>query len=106
MHLLSRAVGPKVVPYITFEPAEHVNLTRFELEGLPKLIEWLEERPVSSAPSLIISPQKLLSDARLMMENHKDDDPELAITNQSSLFWITRQKTYDGSWWTYFNVPE
>lgn len=94
------------MPYVTFEPIEHVHLTPFEVKGLPMLVEWLKQRTSRSAPPLIIDADKLLSEASAMISEHENDDPELAITNQSSLFWITRQKSIDGSWWTYFNVPE
>lgn len=81
------------MPYVTFHPIKKVYLTRQEIEGLTKLIEWLDHLPPAkrSVPSLLISPEKLLIDARQLVEEHKDDDQDKAITNQPSLFWLTRQ---------------
>ena len=60
------------------EEEETVHLTKLEFNGLKALIQYL-----SRSKSLVdgISDQKsLLNEAKLMIEDHKDDDAELAIT--------------------------
>ena len=60
------------------EEEKTIHLTKLEFNGLKALIQYL-----SRSKSLVdgISDQKsLLNEAKLMIEDHKDDDAELAIT--------------------------
>ena len=62
----------------SIEEEKAVHLTKLEFNGLKALIQYL-----SRSKSLVdgISDQKsLLNEAKLMIEDHKDDDAELAIT--------------------------
>ncbi|XP_061590194.1 lysine (K)-specific demethylase 2Bb [Cololabis saira] len=58
------------------------HLTEFELTGLKKLVEKLESLPENkkSVPLGIENPQALLEHIKVMLKEHADDDPELAIT--------------------------
>ena len=63
----------------SIEEEKAVHLTKLEFNGLKALIQYL-----SRSKSLVdgISDQKsLLNEAKLMIEDHNDDDAELAITN-------------------------
>ncbi|KAH7637477.1 lysine-specific demethylase 2b-like protein [Dermatophagoides farinae] len=101
-----------VGPFITFVPNEKIHLTKYEIIGLKKLIQWLSQkfdkfkREIRKSneqqqqqqmlrnnliPELIISPENLLDDARKMIEEHENDNQELAITNRPVLFWFTKK---------------
>ena len=101
-----------VGPFITFVPNEKIHLTKYEIIGLKKLIQWLSQkfdkfkREIRKSneqqqqqqmlrnnliPELIISPENLLDDARKMIEEHENDNHELAITNRPVLFWFTKK---------------
>ena len=81
------------VPVISFTPTTKVHLTSFEISGLSAIIKFLTQLPLSkrSVPELLMYPEKLLFDARKLVEEHKDDDLNHSITNQPSLFWITKK---------------
>ncbi|XP_013859222.1 lysine (K)-specific demethylase 2Bb isoform X2 [Austrofundulus limnaeus] len=64
------------------------HLTQFELIGLRTLIEKLESLPENKkcAPEGIENPQALLEDMKVVLKEHADDDPKLAITGVPVVF--------------------
>ncbi|CAB1447789.1 unnamed protein product [Pleuronectes platessa] len=65
------------------------HLTEFELSGLRKLVEKLESLPENKkcVPEGIENPQALLDDIKLVLKEHADDDPKLAITGLPVVLW-------------------
>uniref|UniRef100_H3CUL0 [histone H3]-dimethyl-L-lysine(36) demethylase n=1 Tax=Tetraodon nigroviridis TaxID=99883 RepID=H3CUL0_TETNG len=65
------------------------HLTSFELSGLRMLVEKLESLAESkkSVPEGIEHPQALLEDMKVVLKEHADDDPRLAITGIPVVYW-------------------
>ncbi|XP_029940005.1 lysine (K)-specific demethylase 2Bb isoform X2 [Salarias fasciatus] len=65
------------------------HLTEFELNGLGTLVEKLESLPENKkcVPVGIENPQALLEDIKLLLKEHADDDPKLAITGVPVVSW-------------------
>uniref|UniRef100_A0A7N8XB08 Lysine-specific demethylase 2B n=1 Tax=Mastacembelus armatus TaxID=205130 RepID=A0A7N8XB08_9TELE len=65
------------------------HLTEFELNGLRTLVEKLESLPDSkkSFPEGLENPQALLEDIKVLLKEHAEDDPKLAITGVPVVFW-------------------
>uniref|UniRef100_A0A8C7Y169 Lysine-specific demethylase 2B n=1 Tax=Oryzias sinensis TaxID=183150 RepID=A0A8C7Y169_9TELE len=65
------------------------HLTQFELIGLRTLVEKLESLPENKKciPVGIENPQGLLEDMKVVLKEHTDDDPKLAITGAPVVFW-------------------
>ncbi|KAF3849136.1 hypothetical protein F7725_015633 [Dissostichus mawsoni] len=65
------------------------HLTEFELSGLRKLVEKLESLPENKkcVPEGIENPQALLEDMKVLLKEHADDDPKLAITGVPVVYW-------------------
>ncbi|XP_049908967.1 lysine-specific demethylase 2B isoform X3 [Epinephelus moara] len=65
------------------------HLTEFELSGLKTLVEKLESLPENKkcVPEGIENPQALLEDMKVVLKEHADDDPKLAITGVPVVFW-------------------
>ncbi|KAM6902108.1 lysine (K)-specific demethylase 2Bb [Xenentodon cancila] len=65
------------------------HLTEFELIGLKTLVEKLESLPENkkSVPLGIENPQALLEDIKVVLKEHADDDPKLAITGVPVVYW-------------------
>ncbi|XP_010778560.1 lysine (K)-specific demethylase 2Bb isoform X1 [Notothenia coriiceps] len=65
------------------------HLTEFELSGLRKLVEKLESLPENKkcVPEGIENPQALLEDMKVLLKEHADDDPQLAITGVPVVYW-------------------
>ncbi|XP_019937456.2 lysine (K)-specific demethylase 2Bb isoform X3 [Paralichthys olivaceus] len=65
------------------------HLTEFELSGLRTLVEKLESLPENKkcVPEGIENPQALLEDIKLVLKEHADDDPKLAITGLPVVLW-------------------
>ena len=61
------------------EEEKTIHITKLEFNGLKTLIQYL-----SRSKSVVdgIDQQSLLNEAKLMIEDHKDDDADLAITGQ------------------------
>ena len=64
-------------------------LTKWEQEGLQKLIDYVVGLPPTKkgVPKDIPNPEKLLEDAKNMLVQHADDDHELAVTGFPVLQW-------------------
>ncbi|KAI9534648.1 hypothetical protein NQZ68_010031 [Dissostichus eleginoides] len=62
---------------------------KFELSGLRKLVEKLESLPENKkcVPEGIENPQALLEDMKVLLKEHADDDPKLAITGVPVVYW-------------------
>uniref|UniRef100_A0A673MAK4 Lysine-specific demethylase 2B n=1 Tax=Sinocyclocheilus rhinocerous TaxID=307959 RepID=A0A673MAK4_9TELE len=65
------------------------HLTEFELNGLKALVEKLESLPETKkcVPEGIEDPQALLDDVKVVLKEHADDNPELAITGSPIVCW-------------------
>ncbi|XP_031711827.1 lysine (K)-specific demethylase 2Bb isoform X2 [Anarrhichthys ocellatus] len=65
------------------------HLTEFELSGLRTLVEKLESLPENKkcVPEGIENPQALLEDMKVVLKEHADDDPKLAITGVPVVYW-------------------
>ncbi|KAF7667541.1 hypothetical protein LDENG_00057710 [Lucifuga dentata] len=65
------------------------HLTEFELNGLKTLVEKLESLPENKkcVPEGIEDPQSLLEDMKVVLKEHADDNPKLAITGVPVVFW-------------------
>ncbi|XP_069580527.1 lysine (K)-specific demethylase 2Bb isoform X1 [Brachyistius frenatus] len=65
------------------------HLTEFELNGLRTLVEKLESLPENKkcVPVGIENPQALLEDVKVVLKEHADDDPKLAITGVPVVSW-------------------
>ncbi|RXN15979.1 lysine-specific demethylase 2B-like isoform X1 [Labeo rohita] len=84
------------------------HLTEFELSGLKALVEKLESLPETKkcVPEGIEDPQALLDDVKVVLKEHADDNPKLAITGSPIVCWpkktgkprpVNRPKTKMGS---------
>uniref|UniRef100_A0A3B3V1Q6 Lysine-specific demethylase 2B n=1 Tax=Poecilia latipinna TaxID=48699 RepID=A0A3B3V1Q6_9TELE len=69
--------------------AQWTHLTQHELIGLRTLVEKLESLPENKkcVPVGIESPQGLLDDMKVVLKEHADDDPKLAITGVPVVLW-------------------
>ncbi|XP_075901092.1 lysine (K)-specific demethylase 2Bb [Nelusetta ayraudi] len=65
------------------------HLTEFELSGLRTLVGKLESLPENKrcVPEGIENPQALLEDMKLVLKEHADDEPKLAITGVPVVSW-------------------
>ncbi|XP_051541244.1 lysine-specific demethylase 2B-like isoform X2 [Myxocyprinus asiaticus] len=65
------------------------HLTEFELSGLKALVENLESLPETKrcVPEGIKDPQALLDDMKVVLKEHADDNPKLAITGSPIVCW-------------------
>uniref|UniRef100_A0A672PAY5 Lysine-specific demethylase 2B n=1 Tax=Sinocyclocheilus grahami TaxID=75366 RepID=A0A672PAY5_SINGR len=65
------------------------HLTEFELNGLKALVEKLESLPETKkcVPEGIEDPQALLDDVKVVLKEHADDNPKLAITGSPIVCW-------------------
>ncbi|KAM9306545.1 lysine (K)-specific demethylase 2Bb isoform 2-T2 [Pholidichthys leucotaenia] len=70
-------------------PSRWTHLTKFELSGLRKLVEKLEELPENKkcVPEGIDDPLGLLEHIKVVLKDHADDDPNLAITGVPVVRW-------------------
>jgi len=64
------------------EEIKHVHLTPLELHGLKSIVMYLHSLPSSkkNVPELISDPVALIHDVRCLVEQHRHDSHELAIT--------------------------
>jgi len=69
-------------------------LTSFELNGLKAITLWLKRLAYNkrSVPDLIVNPEALLNDAKLLIDDHSSDEHHLAATGKSLLFWNNKPK--------------
>ena len=70
-------------------PSHHVHLTQPELRGLTLILFYLHSRRVDQqdVPVLIPDPLALLLSVKKLLETHKDDCPDKAVTGQYILRW-------------------
>ncbi|XP_035448164.2 jmjC domain-containing histone demethylation protein 1 [Spodoptera frugiperda] len=63
-------------------PKEHVHLTQNELHGLKAIVMYLHQLPAArkSVPELLSDPIALVKDVRTLVEQHRHDKQQLAIT--------------------------
>ncbi|KAJ8346664.1 hypothetical protein SKAU_G00280650 [Synaphobranchus kaupii] len=69
--------------------ARWTHLTVFELKGLAVLVDKLESLPENkrNVPQGINQPNSLLQDMRVILKEHADDDPQLALTGIPVVCW-------------------
>jgi len=67
----------------------HPHLTPFELTGIRAIVLYLHSLPANkkNVPSLMKDPVSLVKDMRTIVEAHKNDKHERAITGRPLLFW-------------------
>ena len=60
----------------------HVHLSPFELHGLKSIVMYLHSLPSTkkNVPELMKDPVALIHDVRCLVEQHRHDSPEAAIT--------------------------
>lgn len=82
----------KLDPHITIPPEEHPHLTQYELHGLKAIVMYLHALPTSKkcVPELITDPIALIRDVRTVVEKHRYDKAELAVTSKPVLEWWSR----------------
>ncbi|XP_046416749.1 jmjC domain-containing histone demethylation protein 1-like [Neodiprion fabricii] len=61
---------------------EHIHLTPFELHGLKAIVMYLHSLPSTkkNVPELIRDPVALIHDVRCLVEQHRHDNPDAAVT--------------------------
>lgn len=61
---------------------QHVHLTPFELHGLKAIVMYLHSLPSTkkNVPELIRDPVALIHDVRCLVEQHRHDNPDDAVT--------------------------
>lgn len=66
---------------------QHVHLTPFELHGLKAIVMYLHLLPSTkkNVPELIRDPVALIHDVRCLVEQHRHDNPEAAVTGNPVL---------------------
>ncbi|CAL8278747.1 unnamed protein product [Merluccius merluccius] len=71
--------------------SRRTHLTEFELEGLKALVDMLEALPENKKciPEGLENPQALLGHIKVLLKEHADDDPKLAITGVPVVSWPT-----------------
>lgn len=84
-----RLLGTKVERTAFIEHLGHQNITPQELFGLKAIVMYIHALAVSkkNVPPLIPQPIELVRDIRELVEKHRDDDKELAVTGKPLLFW-------------------
>jgi len=68
-------------------PSTHIHLTAQELHGMKNIVLYLHQLPSyrKNIPELIKDPIALIKDVRTLVEFHRGDSPELAITGRNVL---------------------
>ncbi|XP_013776610.2 lysine-specific demethylase 2A-like isoform X2 [Limulus polyphemus] len=71
-----------------------VHLTQFELSGIKAVVNWLQRLPANKkcVPDLIANPEALLLDVKMLLQEHKNDNPQLACTGKFVLWWPESKK--------------
>lgn len=66
---------------------QHVHITPFELHGLKAIVMYLHSLPSTkkNVPELIRDPVALIHDVRCLVEEHRHDNPEAAVTGHAIL---------------------
>ncbi|XP_063396735.1 lysine-specific demethylase 2A-like isoform X2 [Mytilus trossulus] len=73
---------------------KNVHLTKWEIKGLKKMIEWLEDLPPSKKgiPKDLIDPEGVLREAKQLVIDHLQDNSQLAITGEAITYWPPSKK--------------
>ncbi|XP_012276970.1 jmjC domain-containing histone demethylation protein 1 [Orussus abietinus] len=66
---------------------QHIHLTPFELHGLKSIVMYLHSLPSTkkNVPDLIRDPVALIHDVRCLVEQHRHDNPDAAVTGNPVL---------------------
>ncbi|KAM0725100.1 JmjC domain-containing histone demethylation protein 1 [Formica fusca] len=66
---------------------QHIHITPFELHGLKAIVMYLHSLPSTkkNVPELIRDPVALIHDVRCLVEQHRNDNPEAAVTGSPVL---------------------
>lgn len=66
---------------------QHVHVTEFELHGLKSIVMYLHSLPSTkkNVPELMRDPVALIHDVRCLVEQHRHDNPEAAVTGNPVL---------------------
>lgn len=66
---------------------QHVHITPFELHGLKAIVMYLHSLPSTkkNVPELIHDPVALIHDVRCLVEQHRHDNSEAAVTGNPVL---------------------
>lgn len=66
---------------------QHIHITPFELHGLKAIVMYLHSLPSTkkNVPELIHDPVALIHDVRCLVEQHRHDNPEAAVTGNPVL---------------------
>lgn len=66
---------------------QHIHITPFELHGLKAIVMYLHSLPSTkkNVPELIRDPVALIHDVRCLVEQHRSDNPESAVTGNPVL---------------------
>ncbi|KAF2358871.1 Zinc finger CXXC-type [Trinorchestia longiramus] len=74
------------------DESKHVHLTRYELHGLKAIVMYLHSLPNTrkNVPDLVADPVPLIQDVKTLVEVHRFDRPELAMTSKPVLEWWQR----------------
>ncbi|GLH03864.1 JmjC domain-containing histone demethylation protein 1 [Gryllus bimaculatus] len=69
------------------DPSHHIHLTPQELHGLKAIVMFLHSLPTNkkNVPELIRDPIALIKDVRTLVEQHRYDNPEAAVTGRPIL---------------------
>ncbi|KAK0093438.1 hypothetical protein PV326_013533 [Microctonus aethiopoides] len=73
--------------HIVTPPQTHQHLTPFELHGLKSIVMYLHSLPSTkkNVPELIRDPVALIHDVRGLVEQHRHDNPDAAVTGRPIL---------------------
>ncbi|KAJ8683024.1 hypothetical protein QAD02_018816 [Eretmocerus hayati] len=73
--------------HIVPDNSKHTHLTSLELHGLKSIVMYLHSLAPTkkNVPELIKDPVALIQDVRCLVEQHRHDSPELAVTGQPVL---------------------
>jgi len=82
-------VNPGLAEEAPMAPQQHVNLTRDEVKGMRLIIIYLQQLTLDSkdVPVLIPDPVSLVKEVKTLVDQHKDDDEDEAITGMYVLRW-------------------
>ncbi|CAG0879254.1 unnamed protein product [Darwinula stevensoni] len=84
----------KTEPQETLVKKEHQHLTQMELHGLKSIVIYLHSlaRTKKCVPELVTDPVALIKDMKELVEQHKDDQPDLAVTGKPIISWPRESK--------------
>lgn len=83
-----------IIDGVKFFQKKNLHLTKIELKGLEKLVQWLESLPPTkkNVPKDISEPESLIKEFKQLLVDHQNDDPVLAITGEPILQWPPSKK--------------